>query len=390
MNSLKTLMIVIGVCLYSEFVFAQTPQGINYQGQALDAGNLVKDKTISIKISIIKYKADGAAEYTELHSIKTNSIGVFSVVIGTGVVTNGNFTGIDWSKTPKFMKSEIDINGGSNFTLSNTSSLVSVPYAHYAQNVKNADKDTTNEIQIISRLNDEIVLSKNGGKVNIKDADADPTNEIQNLSSVLTQSSDAGAHLISNLVAPVQANDAATKGYVDQLKEIVNALQSKVTSLENSKVLSIGDVWQGGIVFYIDGTGKHGLVTATLDQGYSAWGCNSADVAGATGTAIGTGSINTAAILMACGGTASAAQVCKQLTLAAYTDWFLPSKDELYLMYLNLKVKGLGGFSNLRYLSSSQTEISACFIQDFGTTINQSPTVYDKFSPVLVRAIRAF
>ena len=109
-----------------------------------------------------------------------------------------------------------------------------------------------------------------------------------------------------------------------------------------------------------------------------------------SGTAIGTGSINTSAILMACEGTASAAQVCKQLTLAAYTDWFLPSKDELYLMYLNLKVKGLGGFSDLRYLSSSQTEISGCFIQDFGTTINQSPTVYDKFSPVLVRAIRAF
>lgn len=161
--------------------YSQTPQGINYQGLALDAGSAVKDKTIAVRLSILKDNPEGVVEYSETHSVKTNSIGVFSLVIGKGTIISGAFSKIDWGKGSKYLKSEIDITGGTTYTLVGNSSLVSVPYALYAQDVKNADKDTTNEIQTLSRLNDEIFLSKNGGKVNIKEVDGDPKNEIQTL-----------------------------------------------------------------------------------------------------------------------------------------------------------------------------------------------------------------
>ena len=77
-----------------------------------------------------------------------------------------------------------------------------------------------------------------------------------------------------------------------------------------------------------------------------------------TGTAVGSGKANTEAIIAAQGGGNYAAALCKELSINGFSDWFLPSKDELDLMYKNLKTKGSGGFGEGWLWSSSQYDYS--------------------------------
>jgi len=122
----------------------------------------------------------------------------------------------------------------------------------------------------------------------------------------------------------------------------------------------IGDTGPaGGIIFYDKGVFSGGwryLEAAPAETEFtSEWGANGEDVAN-TSTAVGSGKRNTEIIvkrLRQLHEIGKAAQLCVSLNFDGYKDWFLPSKDELDLMYKNLKQKGLGGFSNDTYWSSS-------------------------------------
>ena len=98
----------------------------------------------------------------------------------------------------------------------------------------------------------------------------------------------------------------------------------------------IGDFKYGGVIFYIDETEKHGLVCAVTDQGTNVtWGCSGTTIPGADGTAIGTGAQNTIDIEAECTDAGTAADLCANLSLNSFDDWFLPSEDELFEIYLN-------------------------------------------------------
>ncbi len=154
--------------------------------------------------------------------------------------------------------------------------------------------------------------------------------------------------------------------------------------------LLIGSSYAGGLVFYIDGAG-HGLVCAESDQSAGkGWGCNGTWIQG-TSTAINTGAANTNAIVAGCGEPYIAAKVCNEYDGGGYTDWFLPSKDELNLMYTNLHKQGLGNFEDTLYWSSSEriyTTNTAAWIQVFDDFGLQYLT--DKVNMGRVRAVRAF
>jgi len=120
----------------------------------------------------------------------------------------------------------------------------------------------------------------------------------------------------------------------------------------------IGDTGPaGGIVFYDKGFASDGwqyLEAASADTEFDAgWGRNETNVAG-TETTVGSGRRNTRLIVVTSGTNESAARLCTNLNINGYKDWFLPSIDELDLMYKNLKQKGLGGFKDGFYWSSSQ------------------------------------
>ena len=158
--------------------------------------------------------------------------------------------------------------------------------------------------------------------------------------------------------------------------------------------VAVGDSYGGGIVAYIFQSGdpgyvadeQHGLIAATADQSTGIQWYNGRNVVtGATGTAIGTGQANTTTIVTIQGAGSYAAQLCNDLTVGGYNDWFLPSKDELNKLYIN-KV-AIGGFADHNYWSSSEGFAFYAWVQYFYSG-NQG---YNrKYFTIRVRAVRAF
>ncbi|MCX6277873.1 MAG: hypothetical protein NT004_07235 [Bacteroidetes bacterium] len=116
---------------------------------------------------------------------------------------------------------------------------------------------------------------------------------------------------------------------------------------------SIGQIAGGGVVFYVDTTGMHGMIAAQFDAGSQLWGCDSTLI-GINAQHLGfmEGDLNTTAIVAACNGP-SAAKMCDTLSLNGYTDWFLPSADELDSIIVHGNVIS-GLIPNTWYWSSSE------------------------------------
>jgi hypothetical protein len=148
----------------------------------------------------------------------------------------------------------------------------------------------------------------------------------------------------------------------------------------STPTFSIGQSYQGGIIFYIDGTGLHGLICATTDQSTGAeWGCMDTWIN--TWHDIGRGQENTTAIVNGCNTAGIAARICNDLVLNGYNDWFLPTEDELFQMFK------LGGFADYLYWSSSEADASDACSQGF---FSGSQIARSKDNTLYVRAVRAF
>ncbi len=149
----------------------------------------------------------------------------------------------------------------------------------------------------------------------------------------------------------------------------------------------LGQTSRGGIVFYIDGSGEHGLVAASADLGTgSEWGCYGTTINGADGISIGSGNQNTIDISRDCTDLSTAARLCYDYTSGGFDDWYLPSKDELDQMYKNKTM--IGGFRLDSYWSSSEVSASRAWLQSFNTGTQYGTT--NKDYGTNVRPIRSF
>ncbi len=125
----KIIAIVAMMLLGIVSLSAQIPQKLSYQAVLRNsAGNVVSDQNLDVNVTILKGSVDGVAVYSETHSTSTSANGVVTLEIGGGVTTD-NFSSIDWSNGPFFIRSTTELNGK---TISVTSQLLSVPYALYA------------------------------------------------------------------------------------------------------------------------------------------------------------------------------------------------------------------------------------------------------------------
>ncbi len=149
----------------------------------------------------------------------------------------------------------------------------------------------------------------------------------------------------------------------------------------------------GGYVFYIKSTYSDGwryLEASSGDQGSSTawWSGTAINITGAKATAVGTGKANTVAIVSAQGtSTNYAARVCDQLVLGGYSDWFLPSRDELKSMYYALKSAGLVNFGFFYYWSSSQNAADTAYNENFYSGGTYSYTTSQALG---IRAVRSY
>jgi Chaperone of endosialidase/Collagen triple helix repeat (20 copies) len=230
------------------------PQRINYQAVARNlAGQPLTSQSVSVRFSIREGSPDGLSLYQETHTTTTSAFGLFTLQIGAGNIISGNIGNVDWTSGGKWLRVEMDPNGGTNYLLLGSSEFVSVPYALEAGRVanlqlgdlvdintsgaqpgqvlqwdgntwapaddsvgiaqlspgagiaigpgnvitNNGDLSNTNELQTLSLSGNVISLSNGGGTVTIPaEVDGSATNELQSISlsgTVLTLSNGGGS-----------------------------------------------------------------------------------------------------------------------------------------------------------------------------------------------------
>jgi hypothetical protein len=131
---MKRIISITAALLITLCSWAQSPEKLSYQSVIRNAGNdLVVSTGVGMQISILQGSVSGAAVYVETQTPSTNINGLVSIEIGTGTVVSGAFNLIDWSTGPYFIKTETDPAGGTTYTITGTSQLMSVPYALYAK-----------------------------------------------------------------------------------------------------------------------------------------------------------------------------------------------------------------------------------------------------------------
>lgn len=183
---MKQLLIYLMTAFAGATLFAQVPDGFSYQAVLRDnQGAVMANQSVSLRLSIL----DGGSiqMYQEEHATTTSEFGLITLVVGQGSPTTGTFEAIDWQIGTYFMEVELDETGGSNFASLGSFQLLTVPFAMYANkamDVNDADADSVNELQMLSKSGDTVSLSNGGGFFidEVVDADADSLNEIQMLS----------------------------------------------------------------------------------------------------------------------------------------------------------------------------------------------------------------
>ena len=152
MKHFTILISILLLCATS--VFSQAPEHFTYQAVVRNASNsLVTNAQVGVRVNILHGSAMGNVVYSESHVTTSNANGLITVNIGGGSVQHGSFADIDWENGPYFLETDIDPNGGNDYTIKTTQQLLSVPYALYASKAGNVPQNVgelTNDANYIT------------------------------------------------------------------------------------------------------------------------------------------------------------------------------------------------------------------------------------------------
>jgi len=143
----SAILFILSVFLPFQLVNAQSPEKMSYQAVLRNSdGNLIVNSSVGVRIQILQTSEFGAAVFVETHSTTTNVNGLVTLEIGSGTVVLGTLAGINWANGPYFIKTETDPTGGTSYTVTGTSQLLSVPYALHAKSAENVFSGNYNDL----------------------------------------------------------------------------------------------------------------------------------------------------------------------------------------------------------------------------------------------------
>jgi hypothetical protein len=238
---MKKLIISLAFMAFVSVVLAQAPGKFSYQALIRDNNNkLVPNTNIGMQISILKGQTDGPAVFVERHYPSTNSNGLVTIEISNGTVISGNFSTIDWGNGPYFIKTETDLKGGANYTLSGTSQLLSVPYALHSNTAKNVTNENdpvfnTSAAKVISTAD----ISKWNNKLD-SEVDGSITNELQTLSFSENNLSISGKNSVVLPYYTLTDNSIGSQHIINGI--IKNEDISATANIDISKILGTSGV----------------------------------------------------------------------------------------------------------------------------------------------------
>jgi hypothetical protein len=373
---MKKFILVLTSFLVTVSIFSQAPQKMSYQAVIRNTSNtLVANQPVGMRISILQNTVNGTAVYVEIQVPTTNVNGLVSLEIGGGTVVSGNLTTIDWANGPYFIKTETDPSGGVNYTIAGTSQLLSVPYALYAASAGNNLPGPQGQAGTNGQSAYQTWLS---------------------LGNTGTESD-----FISSLVGPqgIQGFTGPTGPQGPQGSTGATGPQGPAGA--GGFTHYIGEAFGGGVVFHLwkDNTGaEHGLIVdkTDLSNGQQAWSNVTLTLIGPVAQSIWDGLTNCNAIFSQAGHANSAAALCLYSTNGGQSDWYLPSIQELNMLWNNYytvarslsQIPGAVQLQPSAYWSSSEWGICNCAwaygFDDGYASGNQ------KVNTHYVRAIRSF
>jgi hypothetical protein len=355
------------------------PQAFSYKAIIYKNGLPVISHIVGLRISILQNIIEGTSVYTEAFQPITNDFGQIDIEIGKGTPESGTFSEIKWGADKYFLKTEVDADGGEEYQPLSVTQLLSVPYALYAGEAKNgfASEYTEGDVRPVLYKDGNVSLGLGKGNPAYKldvAGDINFTGRLFKNGSPFSPVSASWDEIIDKPTFPIVTTSGSYKDLAD--KPVTDGSETKVSAGSNitvtgtgtsiapyvvdAKAHHIGEKYGGGIVFYVYDNGQHGLIAATTDQtigGGLPWSITSR-IFGTAGDGVGAGAMNTAIIVASesSGGSFAAKNWAANYSVTVdgvnYGDWYLPSRLELNLLYLQ---KGIvGSFANLTYWSSTE------------------------------------
>ena len=416
---MKKFYSLITVLLLAIDLLAQAPQKMSYQAVIRNASNnLVVNQSVGIRISIIQGTIFGASLYVETHTASTNANGLVSIEIGSGNILNGNFNTIDWANGPYFIKTETDPTGGSNYTIVGTNQLLSVPYALHAKTAESisgglSETDPLFNSSVAKNINSNDTARWNN-KLNSY-TETDPTfnnsiarnitaNDTTRWNNKLSSYTELDPTFNNSIAKNISSSD--TSSWNNKQPKLIAGnnitISGNTISATNTGFIHyIGEYFGGGVIFHLwkDSTGaEHGLIVEKTNLSTSQVWSNISSLIGISAQSSWDGLNNSIAIVNQPGHTSSAAKLCLDLVSGGQNDWYLPSIDELSLMWhnrfaINKTLSTINGASPIPqqfngYWSSTEHQsgiMSWDFISDEGRIM-----AHGKSNQLPVRAIRSF
>ena len=380
----KILYTILAALLFPIAIFAQAPEKMSYQAVVRNSGDaLVTNQVVGMQISILQTTATGTAVYVETQIPTTNVNGLVTLEIGTGTVVSGDFTTIDWSDDSYFIKTETDPTGGTSYTITGTSQLLSMPYALYAKTAgSSTETDPIYSSSAAANINNTDII--NWDNKLETEVDGSITNEIQSLSF----DCDDNLILSSGNSIKIPGITAANLPTIPDIQTFINNgmsvcdIKTQYPCIDDSAFYGLN--YEGGIIFLVQGCS--GYVAAPNDQSSATTWWNGSPIFVGIGSSSYGSVLETSNIVSAIGVTGNyAASLCDDLVLNGYSDWFLPGFLSIANMNSNLGPNGAGILNGAYWCSWENNDSEARYF-----VMGSTNGFMNKGDSYRVRAVRKF